>query len=95
MYYLSPIADRRADPQKRAAFDRYGSDPESRFGGVSSGPRSAASPFGGATFDGEMSPEELFNMFFSSGPGFGGPFGGTGASCHFYAFIGIIHVFFI
>jgi DnaJ family protein B protein 12 len=60
------------DPQKRAAFDRYGSDPESRFGGMSSGggPSFATSPFGGGGgFDGEMSPEDLFNMFFGGGGG--------------------------
>jgi hypothetical protein len=45
---------------------------------MSSGPTSgfATSPFGGGTFDGELSPEDLFNMFFGGGAGFGGPFGG-------------------
>ncbi|KAH7890848.1 hypothetical protein F5I97DRAFT_1839254 [Phlebopus sp. FC_14] len=71
-----------SDPQKRAAFDQHGSDPESRYSGMSSGPSPGfATPFGGG-FEGEMSPEDLFNMFFGGGGmamngGFGGsPFGG-------------------
>jgi hypothetical protein len=61
------------DPQKRAIYDRSGGDPESRFGGMSSsGPSSGfpASAFGGTTFEGELSPEDLFNMFFGGGTGF-------------------------
>ncbi|KAF8845043.1 DnaJ-domain-containing protein [Paxillus ammoniavirescens] len=74
-----------SDPQKRGAFDQHGSDPESRFSGTSSSgfsPGFSSSPFGGG-FEGEMSPEDLFNMFFGgggmamNGGGFGGsPFGG-------------------
>ena len=30
-----------------------------------------ASAFGGTTFEGELSPEDLFNMFFGGGPAFG------------------------
>ncbi|KAI0642132.1 hypothetical protein C8Q79DRAFT_1122043 [Trametes meyenii] len=76
-----------SDPQKRAIYDQHGSDPESRFSGMSSG-RSEPS-FSGATFrnaggfEGELSPEDLFNMFFGgggmnmNGGSFGGgPFGG-------------------
>ncbi|KAG1846943.1 hypothetical protein C8R48DRAFT_423574 [Suillus tomentosus] len=69
-----------SDSQKRATYDQSGSDPESRSGGMSSrGPGFSASPFGG---EGEISPEDLFNMFFGGGGmamnrGFGGsPFGG-------------------
>ncbi|TFK53426.1 DnaJ-domain-containing protein [Heliocybe sulcata] len=68
-----------SDAQKRAAFDSHGSDPESRFSGMSSArasPGFATSPFGGGGgFDGEISPEDLFNMFFGGGGGggFGGP----------------------
>ncbi|KAI9458101.1 DnaJ-domain-containing protein [Russula earlei] len=61
------------NPQKRAIYDRSGGDPESRFGGMSSsGSPSgfATSPFGGATFEGELSPEDLFNMFFGGGGAF-------------------------
>ncbi len=66
-----------SDPQKRAAYDQHGDDPDSRFAGMS-----AAQGFGrdGATFQGEMSPEDLFNMFFGGGmpPGFAnGGFNGT------------------
>ncbi|KAI0305867.1 hypothetical protein B0F90DRAFT_1873329 [Multifurca ochricompacta] len=52
-----------SDAQKRAIYDRSGSDPESRFNGI---------PFGGTTFEGELSPEDLFNMFFGGGGAFGG-----------------------
>ncbi|KAJ7654424.1 hypothetical protein DFH06DRAFT_1282345 [Mycena polygramma] len=72
-----------SDPQKRSIYDRSGSDPEDR----SSGMPSRASGFqsfggGGGGFDGELSPEDLFNMFFGGGGGggfgngFGGGFGG-------------------
>ncbi|KAJ8482606.1 hypothetical protein ONZ51_g5250 [Trametes cubensis] len=71
-----------SDANKRAAYDQHGSDPESRFSGMSSSGR--ASPtfsrgsFGGGGFDGELSPEDLFNMFFGGGgmPMNGGSFGG-------------------
>ncbi|PIL25141.1 transporter [Ganoderma sinense ZZ0214-1] len=74
-----------SDPQKRASYDEHGSDPESRFSGMSSsGPSFDRGPgFGGGQFEGEISPEELFNMFFGgggmgmNGGSFGGgPFGG-------------------
>ncbi|KAI6113024.1 hypothetical protein F5141DRAFT_1195549 [Pisolithus sp. B1] len=68
-----------SDPQKRAAFDQHGSDPESRFSGMSSGRSPGFSPAPFTSFEGEMSPEELFNMFFGGGMngGFGtSPFGG-------------------
>lgn len=66
-----------SDPQKRAIYDSSGGDPESRFGGGSSGtPGFARSHSGGMAFDGEISPEELFNMFFGGGPMGGGPMGG-------------------
>ncbi|RHZ82655.1 hypothetical protein Glove_106g85 [Diversispora epigaea] len=60
-----------SDPQKRAVFDEHGADPDSRSPGMSTGFRSA--PFNGfangAMFSEEISPEEIFNMFFS-GDGF-------------------------
>ena len=72
--------DLSTDPQKRAAYDRHGSDPESRFGGMSSSgpsPGFATSPFGGGGgFESELSPEDLFNMFFGGGGMGGGGFGG-------------------
>lgn len=70
-----------SDPEKKERFDRYGGDPDNRFG---PGSASSASPFsgfarspGGASgpmFDDEISPEEMFNRFFGGGMG-GGPFG--------------------
>ncbi|EGN96808.1 hypothetical protein SERLA73DRAFT_124587 [Serpula lacrymans var. lacrymans S7.3] len=73
-----------SDPQKRTVFDQSGADPESRSSGMSAGrsPGFATSQFRGG-FEGELSPEDLFNMFFGGGMnagGFGtfggGPFGG-------------------
>ncbi|KAI0272507.1 DnaJ domain-containing protein [Gloeopeniophorella convolvens] len=64
-----------SDPQKRAIYDRSGGDPESRFGGrppAGSTTRFQTSGFGDGGFDGELSPEDLFNMFFGGGGGFGG-----------------------
>ncbi|KAJ7890463.1 DnaJ domain-containing protein [Mycena olivaceomarginata] len=73
-----------SDPQKRAIYDRSGSDPEDRSGGMRQ--QSGFQSFnggGGGGFDGELSPEDLFNMFFGGGGGggfgnggFGGGFGG-------------------
>jgi len=70
-----------SDAEKKTKFDRFGGDPDSRFG---SGSASSASPFSGfarspssgrgPAFEDEISPEELFNRFFGGGMG-GGPFG--------------------
>jgi DnaJ family protein B protein 12 len=77
-----------SDPQKRTIYDRYGEeDPDNRGGG------GAAARAGGVPFrrGQEVSPEEIFNMFFGGGMptggggmpgfhvysnGFGGGFGG-------------------
>ncbi|KAL1981514.1 hypothetical protein VTN96DRAFT_2495 [Rasamsonia emersonii] len=82
-----------SDPDKKAKYDKFGGDPESRFNpGAGAGP-SGASSFsgfsggfpraqnaGGAMFEEEISPEELFTRFFNGGFGpMGGgfsPFGG-------------------
>lgn len=75
-----------SDSDKKAKFDRFGGDPDSRFGGASA---SSASPFsgGGATrrgpggpmWEDEISPEDLFRQFFGGGGmGMGAPFGGGG-----------------
>lgn len=71
-----------SDPEKKAKYDRFGGDPDSRFT-PSAGP-SGASPFGGfggggfprsaggaggPMFEEEISPEELFQRFFSGGFG--------------------------
>lgn len=79
------------DKEKRERFDRYGTDPESRYesaraqagnpfsGGGGRAPAGAAQGFGrGGMFDDEISPEEMFARFF--GGGFGGPFGAGGES---------------
>ncbi|KZT56895.1 DnaJ-domain-containing protein [Calocera cornea HHB12733] len=66
-----------SDPQKRAAFDQHGADPDSRSSGMSSSRSTFArqsSRFEG--FDSEISPEDLFNMFFG-GPG-AAQFGSSG-----------------
>jgi DnaJ homolog subfamily B member 12 len=62
-----------SDPDKRAAYDQHGDDPDSRTAGM--GPSSFGNGFpgmrtyGGGMYADEMSPDELFNMFF------GGSFG--------------------
>ncbi|PYH77212.1 J domain-containing protein [Aspergillus brunneoviolaceus CBS 621.78] len=77
-----------SDAEKKAKYDKFGGDPDSRFT-PSAGP-SGASPFsgfgggfprsgggGGPMFEEEISPEELFQRFFSGGFGpMGGGFGG-------------------
>lgn len=77
------------DKDKREKYDRYGTDPDSRFASAQasnpfSGFASRAPPGGmggrggggGGMFDEEISPEEMFARFFGGGGGFGGPFGG-------------------
>lgn len=74
------------DKDKKAKFDRFGGDPDSRFGGAPppqspfSGyagrtPSSRAAGGGAGMWEEEISPEEMFNRFFGGGGGFG-PFGG-------------------
>lgn len=76
-----------SDPQKRKIFDHTGSDPDSRAPSMptASGNFAAAGGGGGPFFQGgagaDITPEELFNMFFGGGMGgTGGPFdmGGGG-----------------
>ena len=50
---------------------------------TSNGAGFATSPFGGGGFEGEMSPEDLFNMFFGGGMG-GAQFGGPGGNESLY-----------
>ncbi len=82
-----------SDADKRAAYDRFGGDPEQRF--PSSSSSAAASGFGGGGHPGfrtragpggmfgeEIDPQDLFNMFFGGG-GMGGGFGGGGTTFHF------------
>ena len=68
-----------SDEQKRSAYDRYGDDSDVRAASSSSSPF-ARHAFN--SYDDEMSPNDLFNMFFNGmGGGFGGggPFGGVSA----------------
>jgi DnaJ family protein B protein 12 len=77
------------DKEKREKFDRFGTDPDSRFesarqqnpfaGGGGFGGGQAAR--GGGGWEDEISPEEMFARFFGGG-GFGGPFGGGGKDFH-------------
>ncbi|KAI4210715.1 MAG: hypothetical protein LQ351_006491 [Letrouitia transgressa] len=71
-----------SDPDKKTKYDKFGGDPDNRFG---PGSTSSASPFSGFArspggrgpmFEDEISPEELFNRFFGGGGMGGGPFGG-------------------
>jgi DnaJ family protein B protein 12 len=80
------------DPDKRAKYDRFGGDPDSRFGGGAPQPQNPFSGFssraggqraasgggqtGGSMWEEEISPEEMFNRFF--GGGMGGGFGPFG-----------------
>ena len=73
-----------SDPDKKAKFDRFGGDPDSRFPGASA---AGASPFsnfarssgtqrqGGPMWEEEISPEEMFRQFFGGGGGGFAPFG--------------------
>ncbi len=71
-----------SDAEKKSKYDRFGGDPDNRFGSGAAAPSSPFSGFarspgggGGPMFEEEISPEELFNRFFGGGMG-GGPFGG-------------------
>lgn len=80
------------DKDKREKYDRFGTDPDSRFASAQqqnpfarrhpSGAGPGGGGFGGGGFGGgfqeEMTPEEMFQRFFGGGfgGGFGGPFGG-------------------
>ena len=74
-----------SDEEKKAKYDKFGGDPDSRFqpGPSASG---GASPFGGfgggQRFNEEVSAEEMFNRFFNGGFGGmgGGGFGTTASS---------------
>ncbi|KAK7205797.1 DnaJ domain-containing protein [Myxozyma melibiosi] len=71
-----------SDSEKKRIYDATGSDPDSRGGGMPSGFRSSSSRasagggrgFGGGMYGDEMTPDELFNMFFGGGGGGGGGF---------------------
>ncbi|ROW06881.1 hypothetical protein VMCG_03971 [Cytospora schulzeri] len=74
------------DKEKREKFDRFGGDPDSRFGqaqaqspfsGFAARNAGGGGPMGGGMWEDELSPEEMFQRFFGGGGfGGGGPFGG-------------------
>jgi len=71
-----------SDPDKRAAYDRHGDDPDSRTAGMGSpftnGFPGMRTQYGrGGMYGDEISPEELFNMFFGGGFNTGGFNAGT------------------
>ncbi|KAI1008031.1 hypothetical protein K3495_g204 [Podosphaera aphanis] len=63
------------DKEKRAQYDRYGGDVESRFGRQQGGSRTEKSSNGGNMWEQELTPDEVFRRFFGAGGG-GGVFGG-------------------
>lgn len=87
-----------SDGDKRAHFDRYGADPDTRGGGGggAQGPMFARRAGQANAFEGEMNADDLFNMFFGGagpmggmhGGGFGGSpfvsFGGPGIRVHHF-----------
>lgn len=75
-----------SDPEKKKRYDQFGGDPDNRFASASAAQSSPFAGFarsqgaqrGGAMFEEEISPEELFRQFFGGGMGgggFGSPFG--------------------
>ena len=71
-----------SDPEKRKIYDRYGEeDPDNRGGGMR--PRGGGVHFGHGQ---EVSPEEIFNMFF--GGGMGGMHMRGGPGMRFYTNVG-------
>lgn len=73
-----------SDPNKRAAFDRYGSDDPQQAGfGPGMRRRGGAGGAQGFGFDDDIDPADIFNMFFNGGmPGGMGGFGGPGFRVH-------------
>lgn len=72
-----------SDDSKKRIYDQTGVDPDSRdgYGGGGGAASAASSMFGGGAGPGggvEVSPEDLFNMFFGGGQGFGFGHGGFG-----------------
>jgi len=76
------------DKEKRDKYDRFGTDPDSRFASAQAqnpfsgfarqpsgrGPGGGMGGGGGGMWEDEISPEEMFQRFFGGG-GFGGQFG--------------------
>ena len=81
------------DKEKREKYDRYGTDPDSRFASAQaqnpfsgfasrqpSGGRQGGPMGGGGGWDDDISPEEMFARFFGGGGGGFGGFGGGGGT---------------
>ncbi|CDR87754.1 related to HLJ1-Co-chaperone for Hsp40p [Sporisorium scitamineum] len=73
------------DADKRAAYDRYGGDPDNARSAAGAAAAGHGNPFGGMRgtpfrggemYANEIDPNDLFNMFFGGGMG-GAQFGGT------------------
>ena len=73
-----------SDPNKRAAFDRYGSEEPSAAGfGPGMRRRNGGAGMNGFGFEDDIDPADIFNMFFNGGmPGGMGGFGGPGFRVH-------------
>ena len=73
-----------SDPDKRAAYDEHGDDPDSRTAGMGASPFANGFPGmrtqyrGGGMYADEISPDELFNMFFGGAFNTGGFSPGSG-----------------
>lgn len=72
------------DKEKRERYDKFGGDPDSRFGqaqaqnpfsGFAARNAGGGGGMGGGMWEDELSPEEMFQRFFGGG-GFGNGFGG-------------------
>ena len=70
-----------SDPDKRALFDQHGEDPDSRTAGMGASGFGNGFPGmrtynrgggGGGMYGDELSPDDLFNMFFGGGFSGGG-----------------------
>jgi DnaJ family protein B protein 12 len=86
---ISTAFDTLSDPQKRDLYDQYGHDNETvnNTDGGHAG-RGHGFPFGGGRGH-DVSPEEIFNMFFQgAGPGFQAQFGRGGGGFHSFNFGG-------
>ena len=80
---INTAFDTLSDPSKREVYDQYGHEGEAQMrqqggNGDFMGGMQGFRGFGGSQHGTEVSPEEMFNMFFQSaaGPGFRAQFGG-------------------
>lgn len=69
------------DKDKRQQYDRFGTDPDTR-----SVPSPQSRNYGFERFEGELSPEDIFNMFFQGMGGFDPSGFGPGSGVQFRSF---------